>query len=200
MTIEKTKNSNGVVTKVVDTMESFLTFRTTETPTLPAEQYVKHKPLLNREIDANFLSVKKELERKAPINNPVFTGNVEFSSTSALLIPKGTTAQRPTVPSGKDDEYTGYLRYNTELHQFEGYEETVLSIDEDGDENIMYAWQKIGGGATGGGTDKIFYLSEQEMTYDYTIPQGYNAMVPGDLTIGDGLTLTIQDGTRLVIV
>jgi hypothetical protein len=64
----------------------------------------------------------------------------------------------------------------------------------------MYAWQKLGGGATGGGTDKIFYLSEQEMTYDYTIPQGYNAMVPGDLTIGDGLTLTIQDGTRLVIV
>lgn len=200
MAIKKTTNSKGVVTNVVDSMESFLTFRTTESPTLPTAQNVKHKPLLNREIDANFLSVKKELERKAPLDSPSFIGTVEIHSTSALLIPKGTTAQRPRIASGKDDQYTGYLRYNTQLHQFEGYEETVLSVDEDGDENIMYAWQKLGGGATGGGTDKIFYLSEQEMTYDYTIPQGYNAMVPGDLTIGDGLTLTIQDGTRLVIV
>lgn len=39
----------------------------------------------------------------------------EVNSTDAMLLPKGTTAERPNVP------VQGYMRYNTTTNQFEGY-------------------------------------------------------------------------------
>lgn len=57
-----------------------------------------------------------------------------------------------------------------------------------------------GAGAVGGGADQIFFESDSTMTTDYTITTGKNAVVPGDLTINDGVTLTIPDGSRVVIV
>jgi hypothetical protein len=38
-----------------------------------------------------------------------------FNSTGAVTVPKGTTAQRPTVP------VNGMIRYNTTTARFEGY-------------------------------------------------------------------------------
>ena len=43
-------------------------------------------------------------------------GQVVMESTDALLVPKGTTAERPTSPA------TGHLRYNTSTDEFEGYQ------------------------------------------------------------------------------
>jgi ubiquitin len=40
---------------------------------------------------------------------------LEINSTDAILIPQGTTAQRPSVPS------KGQIRYNTQINTFEGY-------------------------------------------------------------------------------
>jgi acyl-[acyl carrier protein]--UDP-N-acetylglucosamine O-acyltransferase len=40
---------------------------------------------------------------------------LEIRSTDAILIPKGTTAQRPSAPN------TGHIRYNTQISQFEGF-------------------------------------------------------------------------------
>jgi hypothetical protein len=40
---------------------------------------------------------------------------VEVNSTDAMLIPKGTTLQRPSVP------VTGQMRYNTSINTFEGF-------------------------------------------------------------------------------
>ncbi len=42
--------------------------------------------------------------------------NIEIQSTGALLMPKGTTAQRPTA-------VVGQLRYNTQTKSFEAYED-----------------------------------------------------------------------------
>ena len=61
-----------------------------------------------------------------------------FTSTGAVQLSSGTTAQRPTGAAGK-------LRFNSDLTSFEGYNGT--------------AWGSIGGGATGGGTDQMFYLN-----------------------------------------
>jgi hypothetical protein len=40
---------------------------------------------------------------------------LEIRTTDAILIPKGTTAQRPGAPN------TGHIRYNTQTSQFEGF-------------------------------------------------------------------------------
>jgi len=106
--------------------------------------------------------------------------NVSFTSTGFLLIPSGTTAQRPVSPA------VGEIRYNTTLSQFEGYANS--------------AWGSLGGGATGGGSDQIFNLNGQTVTTDYSIPSGKNATSAGPISIDTGVTVTIPTGSVWVIV
>ena len=107
-------------------------------------------------------------------------GDVSLTSTGFLLIPSGTTAQRPVSPA------VGEIRYNTTLSQFEGYANS--------------AWGSLGGGATGGGSDQIFNLNGQTVTADYSIPSGKNATSAGPITIDTGVTVTIPTGSVWVIV
>ena len=107
-------------------------------------------------------------------------GDVSFTSTGFLLIPSGTTAQRPVSPA------VGEIRYNTTLSQFEGYANS--------------AWGSLGGGATGGGSDQIFNLNGQTVTADYSIPSGKNATSAGPISIDTGVTVTIPTGSVWVIV
>jgi len=102
-----------------------------------------------------------------------------FSSTNAVKIPVGTTAQRPTAS-------TGQIRYNSSNSQFEGYNGT--------------AWGQLGGGATGGGGDTVFVENSNAVTVDYTITTNKNAMSAGDVTINTGVTVTLPTGSRWVIV
>jgi hypothetical protein len=100
------------------------------------------------------------------------------SDTGAALLPMGTTAQRPANGQGK-------LRFNTDLNKFEGFNGS--------------AWGSLGG-ATGGGNDAIFYVNSQTVTADYTIPSGQNATSAGPVSIADGITVSIADGSNWVIV
>jgi hypothetical protein len=95
------------------------------------------------------------------------------SDTGAALLPMGTTAQRPADGASK-------LRFNTDLAKFEGHNGT--------------AWGSLGG-ATGGGNDAVFYVNGQTVTANYTIPSGQNAMSAGPITIADGVTVSISDGS-----
>ena len=96
-----------------------------------------------------------------------------------ITIPKGTTAQRGSGVDGK-------FRFNTTTNSFEGYSNS--------------AWGSIGGGATGGGTDAVFYENDQTVTTDYTITTNQNAMAAGVVTINSGVTVTVPSGSRLVVV
>jgi hypothetical protein len=107
-------------------------------------------------------------------------GDVSLTSTGFLLIPAGTTAQRPGSPAA------GEIRYNTTLNQFEGYANS--------------AWGSLGGGATGGGSDQIFNLNGQTITTNYTVPSGKNANTTGTVTINTGVVVTVSTGSRWVIV
>lgn len=62
------------------------------------------------------------------------------------------------------------------------------------------AYVPIGGGAKGGGADKVFYLNDQVITEDFTVPSGQNAMTAGLVTINAGVTVTISDGSAWKIV
>jgi len=106
--------------------------------------------------------------------NPVFGG------TGFMLIPKGTTAQRPVSP------VNGEIRYNTDTAQFEGYQGG--------------AWGQLGGGATGGGPDEVFVENGVTVTTNYTLSTGKNAESVGPITVNSGITVTIPSTQRWVIL
>lgn len=56
------------------------------------------------------------------------------------------------------------------------------------------------GGAVGGGDDKIFYLNDQAVNVNYNIPSNQNAVSAGPITINNGVTVTIPDGSTWTVV
>lgn len=58
----------------------------------------------------------------------------------------------------------------------------------------------ISAGATGGGSDQIFYENGQNITTNYTITNGKNAMSAGPITINSGVTVTVGSGETYTIV
>ena len=58
------------------------------------------------------------IKDESGVNAPIFDSNLSFDSTDHLVLPKGTTAQRPSSPS------TGAVRYNTDTSNVEYYDGT----------------------------------------------------------------------------
>jgi hypothetical protein len=122
----------------------------------------------------------------APVASPSFTGTATFagdvllSGTGVLDLPVGTTAERPGSPN------SGMIRFNTTLTQFEGYNGT--------------AWASVGGGATGGGADTVFFENSQTVTTNYTLTTNKNAVTAGPVTVNSGVTVTIPSGSSWVVV
>ena len=117
---------------------------------------------------------------------PTMTGDVTMSSTGFLKIPVGTDAQQPGQ-SGQPAVAVGQLRYNSDQNRFEGYKNT--------------GWGEIGGGAgaTGGGTDQVFVETGQNVTEDYTLSAGKNAITVSP-TIANNKTITVPNNATLVIL
>jgi hypothetical protein len=113
------------------------------------------------------------------INDTTPSVTFDINGTDAIKVPIGTTAQRPAGSSG-------YIRFNSTLSKFEGYFGTL--------------WGALGGGATGGGSDEIFWENGKTVNSNYTITAGKNAGVFGPLTIADGVTITVPDDSTLTIV
>ena len=58
----------------------------------------------------------------------------------------------------------------------------------------------IAAGAGGGGSDEIFWENGQNVTTDYTITNGKNAMSAGPITIDSGVTVTVGAGETWTVV
>jgi hypothetical protein len=145
-----------------------------------------------------------------------------ISSVDAMLIPNGTTAQRPTGAAG-------YLRFNSTTSQFEGYNGT--------------SWASVGGAAISNdtttasfeyplyasatsGTALTIYTSDAKYLYkpstgelqaseiaasnglllnsttvsaSYTIASGYNAFSVGPVTVASGQSVTVSSGQRWLV-
>ena len=106
------------------------------------------------------------------------TGNAGFTTTSHVLIAKGTSAQRPGTP------VAGMIRYNTENQQFEGY---------------AAAWGGFGG-AAGASGNAVFYENDTNVTASYQITSGKNAMSAGPITLNAGVVVTIPSGSVWTVV
>ena len=61
-------------------------------------------------------------------------------------------------------------------------------------------WGDSAAGATGGGSDKIFWENGQTVTTSYTITNTKNAMSAGPITINNSVVVTIGDGETWTIV
>ena len=147
-----------------------------------------------------------------------------FSSTGALTISKGTTAQQPTP-------VTGMLRYNTSISQFEGYSGASPS------------WNPVGGATLSNdtatatnlyplfasatsGTATTVYTSNAKLLYkpstgelastvlnatnglvvnsqtvatSYTVATGNSAASVGPITISSGVVVTLSGTARWVV-
>ena len=103
----------------------------------------------------------------------------QTATTGSARLPSGTTAERDGSPQA------GWTRFNSSLGKTETYDGT--------------RWI-TGGGATGGGVDDVFYENATTVTTNYTITTGKNAMSAGPITINDGVTVTIPDGSNWSII
>lgn len=141
-----------------------------------------------------------------------------FTSTGALQISAGTTAQRPTGAVGK-------IRWNSTLSQYEGFDGTnwtllggaVISNDTATATNL---YPTFAGVTTGNvstlytGNAKLLYkpstgelqstalvasngivVNSATVSSDYTIPAGSNAMSAGPVTVASGVTVTVSSGS-----
>ena len=117
----------------------------------------------------------------APLSGGTFTGAVIHNYTTALRIPVGTTAQRSGSPA------TGDLRFNSTLGSAEIYNGSAFAA--------------VGGGAgaTGGGSDEVFFESDQNVTTSYTLTSNKHAHTVSP-TINSGVTITVPSGAILVIL
>tara|TARA_B100000073_G_scaffold165018_2_gene136616 strand:- start:578 stop:3832 length:3255 start_codon:yes stop_codon:yes gene_type:complete len=71
------------------------------------------------------------------------------------------------------------------------------ALKSDGSGNLSWG---TAGGASGGGTNQVFYENDQTVTEDYTIGTNKNAMSAGPITIDSDATVTIPDDSTWVIV
>ena len=124
-----------------------------------------------------------------------FTNNWMTIQSHYMLVPRGTTDERPGE-AGEPAAVNGQLRYNSTNDEFEGFADNQ--------------WGPLGGGggggATGGNTDAIFHENGQTVTANYTVGTTFgatgacNAMSAGPITINNDVTVTINDGSRWVII
>ena len=146
-----------------------------------------------------------------------------FTSTGALTISKGTTGQRPTAVSGM-------LRFNTTTTEFEGYNGTAwasvggaaLVNDTATTSNLfpLFATATSGTAATLNTSNaKLLYkpstgefqasalvatngivVNSQTIGASYTIAAGNNAMSTGPVSVASGQTVTVDSGSRWVVL
>ena len=102
------------------------------------------------------------------------------SATGSEVLPKGTVAQRDASPQ------SGFIRFNTDYNQFEGYNGS--------------SWGAIGSGAQGGANNPVFFENDQVVTANYTITTNKNAMSAGEIAIDTGITVTVPTGSNWTIV
>lgn len=107
----------------------------------------------------------------------LFDGTVQKTSvTGSARLPVGTTAQRDASP------LDGMIRYNSTTMGFEGY--------------FNGQWQSVGGGQMfGNALVKAVSYNAQTISENITVTAGLNAYSVGDITINNGYTMTIENGS-----
>ena len=151
------------------------------------------------------------------------SGTASFTSTGSVKIPVGTTAQRPSPVAGM-------LRFNDDSDEFEGYNGTAwasvggsaISNDTTTATDLFPSFLSATTGTAASiftSNAKLLYkpstgefkaqelvatngivVNSATISANYTIPTGSNAMSAGPVSISDGISVTVSDGSIWVVV
>lgn len=158
---------------------------------------VKGSPLTNNEVDANFSNLntdKVETSDAVSANtaNKVVRRDADGNFSAGIITGAVTDIAGGTagaVPFQSAANTTEFVAPGTD-----GYVLTSNGTDAP-------TWQKAAAGAMGGGTSNaVFFENDQAVTDNYTISTGKNAGTFGPITINNGVTVTIPDGSVWTIV
>lgn len=108
---------------------------------------------------------------------PTVTSNMSFSSTGAIKLPSGTTAQEPGTA------VAGMIRYNTDNNSFEGYNGTTWGSISGGNSTSTGLWQNI-----------------YTINTNQSVLSGYNASSVGPITISSGVSVTVPTGSTWLVL
>ena len=62
------------------------------------------------------------------------------------------------------------------------------------------SWGEAAAGATGGGSDKVFWENSNTITTSYTISNNMNAGTFGPVTVNNGVTVTVGSGETWTVI
>lgn len=121
-----------------------------------------------------------QVDNTSDANKPISTAQAaglvaKTSSNGSAIMPAGTTLERDVAPA------FGYQRANATTGEMEWWNGTKWS-------------------SMGGSVNDAFYENSNAITQSYTVPSGRNAMTAGPVTIADGVTITVSDGSVWTVV
>jgi len=126
------------------------------------------------------------------------TGNLNILSSKAqILNPNANEAMAKFIENGAVELYFNNSKKFETVTGGATITGTCTATAFSGDGSALTG---ISAGATGGGSDEIFYENGQNVTTNYTITNGKNAMSAGPITIDSGVTVTVGAGETLTIV
>jgi len=160
----------------------------------------------------------------ATVTTLTATADSVFTSTGAVTVSKGTTAERPGTP------VSGMFRFNTTTAEFEGYNGTAfasvggaaITNDTATASNLFPLFAS----ATSGTASSLFtsnakflykpstgelqasalvasnglVVNSNTVAASYSIPNGSSAMSAGPMSVSGGVTVTVPTGSRWVVV
>jgi len=113
------------------------------------------------------------------------------------------TASNRLVPSHTDVFLNG-IRLNRADYNIDNYKVTLIDPPNQNDILVIVSRTSLTDatklGATGGGTDNIFWENDTTINNSYTIPTNKNALTAGPVTVANGVIITVPDGSTWTIV
>lgn len=126
---------------------------------------------------------------------PQLGGNLDVVTHSIV----STSNRDITInPNGTGNVLIGNYEFDADQSVGAGQDDYVLTYDNSTGHISLEA--AAAAGATGGGSDEIFYENGQNVTTNYTITNGKNAMSAGPITIDSGVTVTVGTGETWTVV
>jgi hypothetical protein len=133
----------------------------------------------------------------------ITTGTITNLTSSTANITLGTISNFTTTLAGDFtiSQGTGTLGTSGVTSGTYGATITIPIITVDGKGRITTMSTALAqAGATGGGSNRVFYENDTNVTTTYTISTNKNAMSAGPITIDNGIIVTVQDGSVWTVV
>ena len=138
-------------------------------------------------------------------------GGVQNEARDAILIATGTPGVTRYIYAPKQSKlYVVINNTDSLLYLCGGPTSPTTGVFVGAGQAALMSWDSsVGdfvkvaggsGGATGGGTDQIFFNNGQNVTADYTIPAATNSGTFGPVTVDDGVSVTVSSGSSWTVI